>query len=169
MIRAIVVALAIIVGLAGVMWVVGMMLPVGHVASGTRVLPRPADAVYRLVSSVEEYPRWWPDVSHVEVLARDDQGRVTFRQHSSDGPIVMQVVEQTPPTRFVTRIADAEQPFGGTWTFDVEPQGESARLTITERGEVYNPLFRFLSRFVFGHTGTIESFLSAALRATNES
>ena len=30
---------------------------------------------------------------------------------------------------------------------------------ITENGEVYNPLFRFMSRFVFGHTATIDKYL----------
>jgi hypothetical protein len=31
-------------------------------------------------------------------------------------------------------------------------------LTITENGEVYNPLFRFVSRFIMGHAATIEKY-----------
>ena len=165
MIRRTALVLAALAALLAVVWIVGMMLPVSHVASGSRVLPRPAADVYRLVSSIEDYPRWWADVSRIEILSRDEHGYPTFRQHAGDGPIVMHVTEQQPPTRFVTRIADPEQPFGGTWTFEIEPVGSSARLTITEHGEVYNPLFRFLSRFVFGHSATIESCLSAAQRA----
>jgi hypothetical protein len=34
-------------------------------------------------------------------------------------------------------------------------------VTITERGEVYDPLFRFMSKFVFGHTSTMDSCLAA--------
>ena len=165
MIRAAWILVTLLVATLGLLWAVGMTLPVAHTASGTRTLSRQADDVYRLVSAVEEYPRWWPDVTRVEVLAREGDGRLTFREHATDGPIVMQVVEQQPPTRFVTRIADPDQPFGGTWTFELEPQGQTTRLTITERGEVYNPLFRVLSRFVFGHTATIERFLAAAERA----
>jgi hypothetical protein len=59
----------------------------------------------------------------------------------------------------VTRVADPDQPFGGTWTFDIGPDSGGARLTITERGEVYNPVFRFIARFVFGYTATIEGYL----------
>ena len=33
------------------------------------------------------------------------------------------------------------------------------RLTITEDGEVYNPFFRFMSRFVFGQTATLDEFV----------
>lgn len=165
MTRIILIALALLVALVAAMWVTGSMLPVAHVASGNQILPRPVEDVFRLVSSIEAYPQWWSEVSSIEVLARDPNGNLTFRQHGSGGPVVMQVVEQRPPTRFVTRIADSDQPFGGTWTFELEPQDEGTRLTITERGEVYNPLFRFMARFVFGHSGTIESFLQAATTA----
>ena len=77
------------------------------------------------------------------------------------GPVIMEVQESEPPTRFVTRIADPDQPFGGTWTFEIVPSGAGSRVTITERGEVYNPIFRVMSRFVFGYTGTMQSYLAA--------
>ena len=32
-------------------------------------------------------------------------------------------------------------------------------LQITEDGQVHNPIFRFMSRFVFGYTATIDGFL----------
>ena len=62
------------------------------------------------------------------------------------------VVEQVPPTRFVTRIADAQE-FGGTWTIDLAPHGGETTVTITERGEVYNPAFRFMSASCLGTRG----------------
>ncbi len=34
-----------------------------------------------------------------------------------------------------------------------------AELTITERGEIYNPIFRVFARFVFGYTATMETYL----------
>jgi len=32
-------------------------------------------------------------------------------------------------------------------------------VAITEDGEVYNPFFRFMSRFVFGHAATLDEFV----------
>jgi hypothetical protein len=40
---------------------------------------------------------------------------------------------------------------------------------ITEKGEVSNVLFRFMSRYVFGHTSTIDSYLTALAKKFNES
>ena len=68
------------------------------------------------------------------------------------------LVSEEAPRRIVTRVVDG-MPYGGTWTIDLEPDGSGTRVTVVERGEVYNPLFRFLSRFVFGHTATIDRYL----------
>ena len=44
----------------------------------------------------------------------------------------------------------------------IAPEPNGTTLTITEDGEVYNPIFRFMSRFVFGHEATMATYLSAA-------
>ena len=151
--------------LALVITIVGWLLPVKHEASRSAEFARTPSDVYALVSGYANYAQWWPDVSRVEVLA-EGSGKATFREHLSDGPIVMSVIEQSPPSRFVTKIDDPSQPFGGTWTFEAVPVNDArTRLTITERGEIYNPIFRALARFVFGYTSTMDSFLAAAHRA----
>jgi hypothetical protein len=68
----------------------------------------------------------------------------------------------------VTRIADPSLPFGGTWTYDLKPQGSGTELTITEDGEVYNPIFRFMSKFVFSQTATIEAYQASLKRKLSE-
>jgi hypothetical protein len=77
--------------------------------------------------------------------------------------IAYEAVESAPPRRLVTRIADPSLPFGGTWTYDIAPasSGSGPTLSITENGEVYNPVFRFVSRYIMGHAATIDSYLKA--------
>jgi hypothetical protein len=70
-------------------------------------------------------------------------------------------MEGVPPTKLVTRVVGDTQ-FGGPWTIDIVPAPNGSRVTITERGEVYNVIFRTLSKFVFGYTSTMESCLAAA-------
>ena len=147
-----------IVAVVGVAALIGWMLPVGHEASRSAHFNEPPEKVYAAVADVASYPSWFEGVSRIEMLDAP-AGTVRFREHMNTGPVVMEVAEARPPARFVTRIADPDQPFGGTWTFDIAPDNGGARLTITERGEVYNPIFRFMSRFVFGYTGTMESYL----------
>lgn len=62
---------------------------------------------------------------------------------------------------FVAYIADRGLPFGGSWDYRIEPDGTGSKLTITENGEVYNPSFGFVSRYLMGHTATIDKHLAA--------
>jgi hypothetical protein len=43
-----------------------------------------------------------------------------------------------------------------------------AIVQITEDGEVYNPVFRFVSRFILGHTRTMDFYLRALGNATGQ-
>jgi len=47
------------------------------------------------------------------------------------------------------------------WVHEISLEPGGSMLQITENGEIYNPLFRFMSRFVFGYTATIDAFIQA--------
>jgi len=83
------------------------------------------------------------------------------------GDVPVRVERQEPPSLLVTRVVEG-QPFGGTWTYRIAPAPGGSDLTITEDGEVYNVLFRFLSRFVFGHFATIDAYLKNLQRVIAE-
>ena len=92
------------------------------------------------------------------------EGRTRFVEVSGRDSLTFEILDATAPRRLVTRIVGEGLPFGGQWVFDVERQGDGSRLTITEHGEVYSPLFRFVSRFVMGHTSTIDGYLVSVVR-----
>jgi uncharacterized protein YndB with AHSA1/START domain len=129
--------LASLIAVAGVVALIGYFLPVSHQASRSADIDRPPDAVFARLSDVNNYKSWW-----------------------AGADVKSEVVESVPPSRIVTRVVGETQ-FGGTWTIEIVPSGSGSRVTITERGEVYNVLFRTLSKFVFGYTGTMESCLEA--------
>jgi uncharacterized protein YndB with AHSA1/START domain len=148
---------AAIVLLAGVLVTVGYLLPVAHVASLEARFARPPAEVFATIADVRRYPEWRPDVARVELLA--ETPRTRWKESGGQGEITFEVEEAMAPDRLRARIADRSLPFGGTWTYEVTPSGSGTLLRITEHGEVYNPVFRVLSRFVFGHTATMEQFL----------
>jgi hypothetical protein len=111
---------------------------------------------------------WRTDLRSVERLPERD-GRLVWREVARNGDaLALERVEDDPPRRRVVRIADPSLPFGGTWTYALESDGDGTRLTITEDGFVGNPVFRFLARFVFGHGGTLESYLKLLGRRFGE-
>jgi len=136
---------------------IGYALPVKHVAVREAMLPAPPERVYAAIGNVEQYAAWRSDLQAVEVLASPPALR--WRERGGNGTITYELADTDPPRRLVTRIADPSLPFGGSWTYQLTPSGTGTTLVITEHGEVYNPLFRLMSRFVFGHTRTMEKYL----------
>jgi uncharacterized protein YndB with AHSA1/START domain len=154
------IVIAALIVVVGIVALIGSRLPQSHVASREARVPAQADAVWQAVTDVERYGMWRKDVSRIERLP-DREGKVTWVEHARGDRITFVVDRAEPPRLLVVRIADPELPFGGTWTYEISPDGSGSRLKITEHGEVYNPIFRFMARFVFGYEGTIAAYLSA--------
>jgi uncharacterized protein YndB with AHSA1/START domain len=151
----------IVAALCVVVLIVGWMLPVKHRASRSATVSAAPEQVWTLITDVEGFPRWRTDVKSVTRLP-DREGKKMWIEEGSGGRLTMAVEDSDPPRKLVSRIADPALPFGGTWTFVIAPAPNGTTLTITEDGEVYNPIFRFVSRFVFGHEATMSAYLSAA-------
>jgi uncharacterized protein YndB with AHSA1/START domain len=152
---------AVLALVVGALLVVGARLPRHHVASRRVTIRRPPAEVFAVMRDFARAPEWRKDVKRVELMVGDGGG-VRFREEGAHGPITMEVVEEVPAVRLVTRIADDSLPFGGTWTYELSPAPASGTdVVITERGEVKPALFRALSQYVFTHHRTIDQYLRA--------
>jgi hypothetical protein len=165
LLKWLVIAIAIIAVLVVLALVVGMMLPQSHVATRTARLHRAPSDVWSMVTNVSTAPTWRTDIKAVDVLPPKGD-KIEWREIASHGSMNYEGEIVRPPGagvsgRFISRITGRDQPFGGEWTTDVASDGDGTRVTITERGEVYNPFFRFVSKFIMGHTATIDGYLRA--------
>lgn len=164
--RWVLVVAAVLVALFVLMAASGMMLPQGHVAVVTAEYGQTPEAVWAVMTDFQEAPAWREGVDRMERLP-DRDGRPVWRESGARGGMAFEVTEVDPPRRLVTTIVE-DLPFGGRWIFEVEPAPAGSRVTITEEGEVYNPLFRFMSRFVFGHDATAKGYLRSLGRRFGE-
>jgi uncharacterized protein YndB with AHSA1/START domain len=155
---AILIGVIVLIGM--IVYAFGATLPVQHTASRSVKLSSPPEAVWAAVADPARYTSWRKDVSAVDILPPHD-GRTAWRETSGGQRITFEITESDMPRRLVTTIADKGLPFGGSWEYMIEPAETGSTLTITERGEVYNPIFRFVSRYIMGQTKTIDSYLTA--------
>jgi uncharacterized protein YndB with AHSA1/START domain len=144
-----------------VVLVVGSLLPKKHRAVVVKDVSAPPEAAWTAITDVQALPTWHPQVKSVELLAQGN-AKVAWREIYKNGDVIpYETVSAEPPRRLVRRIADPKLPYGGTWTIEIDRAGSGSRVSITEDGEVYNPIFRFVSRFIMGHTATMERYLAA--------
>ena len=137
---------------------IGAMLPKAHVATRRARYKQPAEAIWAAITGAQD---WRSDISGYEVLAERDGHRVWRERDKHGQGILFEEVKAEPPHHLEVRIADPSLPFGGGWTYEITQVDGGSYLRVTENGEVYNPIFRFVSRFVMGHAATLEQYLTA--------
>ncbi len=158
----------IVLGIAfAIMFILGSRFPRDHVATvRARYQAAPA-AIWALISNPSLAASWRSDVKSVDTLPPVG-GLPAWREHSRQGITTYVMAEQHAMTSQVSRITDDALPYGGQWEFTLVPSGSGSELTITERGVVKPPLFRFLARTVFGFTSSLEEYHRSLAGKLNE-
>jgi uncharacterized protein YndB with AHSA1/START domain len=151
-------SIAALVGIAIIITLIGAALPRNHVVSRETRLPVSPARVWAVITNVDAFPSWRSGVERIERLPGSD-GQAKWIEHTPSDRITFAIERMEAPRVLVVRIADPKLPFGGAWTYEIAPAEGGTTLRITEHGEVYNPIFRFVARFVFGHERTIATYL----------
>lgn len=149
-----IVVAALILAVVGIGW----FLPKRHVVSRSAVYRATPERLFALIAGPQN---WRPEVLRSESVS-DGSGRELMRETSRDGEtIVYEVLDRLPPTSIKRRIVTENLPYSGAWTYSLQPSGGETLVRITEDGEVYNPVFRFVSRFILGQTRRMDNYLQA--------
>jgi hypothetical protein len=137
----------------------GAFLPREHTSRVSESVAGAPDAVYAAVTDVDAFPEWRKDLERVEIVERRGDV-VRFREYGTHGPMEFEL-RPLDERRVESRIVGDEQGFGGVWTYELAPDGDRTRVTITEEGYVDNVIFRFLSKYAFGHDATQREYLAS--------
>ena len=149
-----------LVGIIAVIGIGGTFLPERHRASRTVTLRAARNVVWEAIRNFEASPRWRQGLDRVE-RSVNAEGRIVWTEVEKNGDrIAYETKEETEGQRLVRAIASPELPFGGSWTLELSDATNGCALTLTEDGEVYNPFFRFISRFIIGHHATMDRYIS---------
>lgn len=165
--RWVLVVVAALLMMAGVVVIMGARLPEAHVAAVEARYSADPAKVYALIINVADGPRWRTGLQKVEVLSGPDEP-LRWRETADWGTLTFLQEAAEPEKRVVARIADTSEGFGGTWTYELTQTGGGTRLLVTEHGEVHNPVFRFLSKYVFGHYRSLETYVTDLGRSLGE-
>ena len=138
----------------------GMAIPQDHTATRWARIDAPVDSVWSAITTPAAFPEWRADVASVEVLP-PVQGRPSWREVSDGEALTFEITRWDRPGEVVTRIADEGLPFGGTWVYTLDGTGAATRVTITENGQIYSAVYRFVAQFVLGYEESMERYLGA--------
>lgn len=152
--------MGLLVAVVAALVIGGIVTPRTHVASRSVTVPGDVETVWRVIRDVRAYASWRPELLE-SVASIGDEGE-EWREATRGQSVRFGVTADEPPHRFAARILDDDLPYSGEWTWELAPASvDTTRVTVTERGEVGNPVFRFIGAHLIGHTATIDNYLRA--------
>ena len=165
--KILLVVVGVLVLVVVVVLIVGLLTPADHQASRTLRLKQPPEAVWDAINDHANEPSWRDDMASV-TSAGERNGKPVWQENYKDGnTLQLMTTEARPPNRIVREIAE-EGPFSGLWEIDIEPITGGSSVKITEIGKVSNPFFRFVSKYLIGHTYQMEKYLTSLAKKFGE-
>ena len=136
---------AVLVGLILIIVVVGMTRPSHHVAQTRGKYNKPPADLWSVVSDYAKWSEWNPEIKSVTPLP-DQNGRKMINVVGSWGTAPTALAVWNPPSKMKTEMNAGS--FSGSWTYEMAPTDDGGTLlTITEEGDVGNPIFRAMMIF----------------------
>ncbi|MDN5204171.1 SRPBCC family protein [Fulvivirgaceae bacterium BMA10] len=155
--------LGILVLLILIVLIIGWSLPVKHTASVSKEFSVSGKRIWNLITQFDQYKTWRTGLK--ELVVNDQSWTETDKHNQS---MTFEVVVSEANQRFQSRITNDNLPFGGSWTYVLKEENGKTTLTITENGEIYNPVFRFVSKFLLGYTATMNAYMKDLENAVNK-
>ena len=165
--KYILIVLGVILLIPAIAWIIGMALPQSHNVTIFQQFNISAEGIFMKITDIRNFPEWRSNVERVEFLNENERNPLWREYYSNEDPLSFRIIDQEESRSLTTEIADENLPFGGRWTYTLESEGESTLLTITENGEVYNPIFRFVSTYIIGHDTTIKQYMADLKNSLN--
>lgn len=159
---------AVVVAVLGAVVAIGWKLPSEHRATREAEFSHGADELWAVLTNFSGLPDWMPGIRAVQRLDTVE-GKDRWLYETAEGELTIEVLTRSAPTLLTIRTVRSELAFGGTWTWRISPLATGSLVTVTEYGWISNPFFRFMARYAFGISTTIDSALVALGRHMGES
>jgi hypothetical protein len=148
---------------------IGTSLPIEHHADCTASFDGTQQYLFEAVADDGTSTKWRPDIASA-VLVSGSGPTAVWRETDVHGGVRTYRTTAYVDGQKLARTIDyiPGMPFAGTWTYEISrdefpPAHESSAVSyvsIHEDGQIYNPFFRFLARYVFGYTQTMDTYLT---------
>jgi hypothetical protein len=141
---------------------IGTSLPIDHHASCSASFDGAQNNLFAEIADDTSSIRWRTDISRAVIVSGGGPTAV-WRETDSHGNTLVYRTTGYVYGQKLARTIDyvPGMPFAGTWTYSFSSAAAGKTLvSITEDGKIYNPFFRFLSRYVFGYDQRMQTYLT---------
>ncbi len=142
----------------------GLVTPRTHVVSRSASLDAPVDVVWSHVRDVARHAEWREVLEEV-TIEHAAPGTLRWTARTTTGSERFEMTADEPPRHFAARSLDDDLSASSEWTWHVQGDARGATVTVTERGDVPNPIVRFVRTHLSGFAKPVDHYLRDLARA----
>ena len=148
------------VGAVAAMTLLGWLMPSRYVTSQSFLLPVPVSDVWTALGDYPGQLAWRRGLTAVDRLP-DEGSTEVWHERFGRSATRSRTIEALSPNWLVRQSDDEAESIRRRWEFALEPviSPRNTRITLTERGEIHNPLRRFVVRFITGQSRIMKNYL----------
>lgn len=167
-VRYLLYALLALIGVVALAYGAGYFLPAKHTASRSIEFKAAPETAFNTVADIKNALSWRTSLQDIKMLPASDGMESWTEVQKGGDQISFRMKAKTPPSRIEIEVIN-DSNFGGVWVGTFEPTASGGtRVTFTENGEIYNPLFRTMAKLFFDKGATLEQYLGELSRKLGE-
>lgn len=119
--------------LAGLFFLCGKLANPKFLGSETIVVEAPVEHVWSVLDNTKVFSESRHEVTRAELTGTNAAGYDMWTEHTNlGGSISLEVTEKIPNKKLVVHMLNSGFGMTGIWTFELVPEGNSTRVTLTE-------------------------------------
>ncbi len=152
----IIIIVVLLILFVSIIYLMGYLMPVKHQSFVESHLPIAPEKLWKILTTPDEYKNWRRGIKELKLIDANH-----WSELNSHGDTINYRADWVELNKkLLTIITNNNLPYGGQWEFQIQNTNAGCNLRITENGEVYNPIFRFMSKYVFGHDATLKAYMA---------
>ncbi|CAN5557150.1 hypothetical protein BH20VER1_BH20VER1_10730 [soil metagenome] len=157
----------ILMALVGLCYLAGMTYSREQSYTRTIELKQPPEAVFALLSDVENMPTWNDGLEKVEIIPPIDGKQATRQTCKGNLQMTIVTTESHPPSHLIRTMGDEDGPFVGSWTYNITDTPSGSQVALTEDSNVRNPFTRLMMK-IMGPTKYMDAHLQGLAKHFGE-
>lgn len=134
---------------------IGLTISKTHSLTYSINIEKPTELIWNKLRDDLKSAEWRNDLKSVEALQRWNNYEAFKEIYKNGGSLNYAIIYKKENEKLIRKIIHNKN-FGGEWIIELREN----KVTITENGEIYNPIFRVLGKIFHDPSKTIVRFLN---------
>ncbi len=146
-----------------IMFLAGSLLPRETIVSRTLQLGKTREEVWKLITDFPGQTKWRSRIKRIEKIDSNKWREI----YKGGREVILETKERREP-ELLLRELKGKDGIKGTWTVEIAKAADGCWVTVTEKGEIRNPFFRFVGRYIIRRASHVECYLRDLARHFGE-